>query len=336
MSTKRPVASISLDADNLWSYLKTHGDVQWERRPSYLPVLTERLLDVWGAHSIRGTVFVVGFDAARDDGADLVARAHAAGHEVANHSFEHEPWLHLYSHDQLEDDLARTERSIIAAGAPSPRGFRGPGYSLSPELLDILAQRGYAYDATSLPTWIGPLARAYYLRSTPMSAQDREQRGGLFGSARDGLGPNSPFRWSTGAEGLVELPVTVFPGLRVPFHVSYVLHLYSLSPAIARTYLRTALTTCRLLGRGPSILLHPLDLLDATEAPGLEFFPGMGLEAKEKRRVVDYLLALLSAAFDVRPTGEHARLAGSTATSWRDPAGAGPRRKLGRMDRAGD
>ena len=32
----RPVASISLDLDNQWSYMKTHGDPGWESFPSYL------------------------------------------------------------------------------------------------------------------------------------------------------------------------------------------------------------------------------------------------------------------------------------------------------------
>lgn len=321
----RPTASISLDADNLWSYLKTHGDPAWEARPSYLPALTARLTDLWGSRGITGSIFVVGFDAARDDGAELVRAVAGAGHEVANHSYEHEPWLHLYDDEQLESDLARTEDAVVAAGAPRPTGFRGPGYSLSPALLALLARRGYAYDATTLPTWIGPLARAYYLRQSSLSGEDRDQRVALFGSGRDGLRPNRPFRWGTGSTGLTELPVTVFPGLRIPFHVSYVLYLHAMSPLLARRYLDAALTACRLTGRGPSVLLHPLDLLDAREAPGLAFFPGMGLPAAEKHVVVDHLLRRLTRDFDVVPTGEHARRLAAAPLRQRDSAAAGPR-----------
>ena len=39
-----PNASVSLDMDNLWSYLKTHGDPTWESRPSYLEALVPRML----------------------------------------------------------------------------------------------------------------------------------------------------------------------------------------------------------------------------------------------------------------------------------------------------
>jgi len=137
--TARPTASVSLDMDNLWSYLKTHGDPEWERRPSYLPALAPRLLEVFGEHDLTATVFVVGFDAAREDGAKAVSEFAAAVHEIANHSYEHEPWLHRYPRSRMEEELIRTEEALTQAGVARPVGFRGPGYSLSVDLLDLLA-----------------------------------------------------------------------------------------------------------------------------------------------------------------------------------------------------
>jgi peptidoglycan/xylan/chitin deacetylase (PgdA/CDA1 family) len=323
---RRPVASVSLDADNLWSYLKTHGNPAWQSRPSYLSALGPRLLDAYARHGLTASVFVVGHDAATAEGREFVASLHEAGHEVANHSFEHEPWLHLYSRERLEDELARTEEAIVAAGAPRPIGFRGPGYSLSPTLLELLERRGYTYDATTLPTWIGPLARAYYFRSAKLTPAEREQRQALFGSAREGLRPVGPYRWrptTEGGTGLVELPVTTMPVAKVPIHVSYVLHLHQVHPGLARRYLATSLRICRLAGVGPSILLHPLDLLDAGDAPGLEFFPGMALPAGEKAQVLDHVLDRLTAGFDVVGTAEHARRVGRTRLRLEDPATAG-------------
>ncbi len=43
-----------------------------------------------------------------------------AGHEVANHSFSHEPWLHLYSREQLEHEFDRAEASIEHATGKRP------------------------------------------------------------------------------------------------------------------------------------------------------------------------------------------------------------------------
>ncbi|MBP2335415.1 hypothetical protein JOF41_001593 [Saccharothrix coeruleofusca] len=301
------VASVSLDLDNLWAYLKTHGDPAWERRPSFLPAAVPRLLEVFAEQGLTATVFVVGADAERDDGAAAVAAITAAGHEVANHSHRHEPWLHRYSRAELAEEVARAEEAITAAGAPRPVGFRGPGYSVTRDLLEVLAERGYRYDASTLPTWIGPLARAYHNRTAPPGAE----RDGLFGGFSRVLAPNAPYRWRTAAGELVELPVTTMPLLRVPIHGSYLLQLHQVSPRLARGHFGAALRLCRALGVSPSLLLHPTDVLGAAEAPGMEFFPGMAVPGARKVELLRWVLAALRRHFEVVGTGEHVARAGS-------------------------
>jgi peptidoglycan/xylan/chitin deacetylase (PgdA/CDA1 family) len=298
----RPVASVSVDLDNLWAYLKTHGDPDWARLPSFLPAAVPRLLGVLGAHRVTATFFAVGMDVERDDGAQAVADVSADRHEVANHSYRHEPWLHRYSRAELETELVRTEEAIVAAGAPRPVGFRGPGYSVSPDLLAVLAERGYTYDASVLPTWTGPLARAFHNRT----ARAGERRDELFGGFSRVLAPNRAHRWRL-ADGthLVELPVTTMPLLRVPVHGAYVLLLHAISPRLARAYFATAIRLCRWLGVGPSLLVHPTDVLGDAEAPGMEFFPGMAVPAGQKIALLDWMLATLRSHFDVVGTGEH-------------------------------
>ena len=60
----RPLASLSLDLDNLWSYMKIHGDPGWQTRPSYLDAVVPYVLDVLERERLRITFFVVGADAA--------------------------------------------------------------------------------------------------------------------------------------------------------------------------------------------------------------------------------------------------------------------------------
>ena len=43
--TKKPLASLSLDLDDQWTYMKTHGDPEWEQYPSYLSYAVPRILD---------------------------------------------------------------------------------------------------------------------------------------------------------------------------------------------------------------------------------------------------------------------------------------------------
>ncbi len=305
----RPTASLSLDLDNLWAYLRTHGDPEWERRPSFLGTAVPRLLELLGTHGLSSTVFVVGADVEREDGAKAVAEIAAAGHEVANHSYLHQPWLHRLSGAELEDELARTEDALVAAGAPRPVGFRGPGFSLTPQLLDLLHRRGYRYDATTLPTWIGPLARAYHDRSSTAGSggtrPEGAEQGDLFGPVSDVRAPIHPYRWR-GAGDLVELPVTTMPLLRVPIHGSYLLQLHQVSPKLAKAWFGAAVRLCRLRGVQPSLLLHPTDVLDRREAPGMDFFPGMAVPGAEKAALLGWVLEELRRRFDVVGTGTHA------------------------------
>ena len=109
------LASLSLDLDNKWSYMKTHGDAGWERFPSYLDVVVPRVLEMLAERELTITFFVVGQDAAIDANHSALRSIADAGHEIGNHSFHHEPWLHLYEPEQLTDELTQAEDAIYAA-----------------------------------------------------------------------------------------------------------------------------------------------------------------------------------------------------------------------------
>jgi peptidoglycan/xylan/chitin deacetylase (PgdA/CDA1 family) len=301
-----PLASLSLDLDNLWSYQMTHGDEGWDRYESYLDTVVPIMLDELDKLGLRITVFVVGQDAAIEANGPALKSIAEAGHEIGNHSFRHQPWLHRYSEQELAEEFDRAEQAIEAATGQRTVGFRGPGYSLSPTVLQLLVDRGYEYDCSTLPTLIGPLARKYYFRSAKLDAAQREERKYLFGSWKEGLRPLKPYWWQVGSSRMLEIPVSVMPGARVPFHVSYALYLAGFSPAMAERYFATGLRACRVAGVEPSILLHPLDLLGADDVDALGFFPGMGMTGAAKREVLRGCLARLRDGFTVVPMREHA------------------------------
>ncbi|MCO5118022.1 MAG: polysaccharide deacetylase family protein [Burkholderiaceae bacterium] len=305
------MGNLSLDLDNEWAYLKTHGDPEWASYPSYFDVAVPRILELLSRHGMRITFFIVGQDAALEKNHASLAQIAAAGHEIGNHSLRHDPWLHQYTEAELEAELSEAERHILAATGQKPVGFRGPGFSLSPTTLEVLARRGYAYDASTLPSFLGPIARAYYLATGNFDAEQRKRLEQLFGSWKEGFRPLNPYRWQLGDATLVEMPVTTFPLLRVPIHLSYVLYLATFSSWLARSYFSTAIGMCRLKGVEPSILLHPLDFLGGEDAPRMRFFPSMKLSAQEKIRTVDYCLGRLARGFRMVPVGEHAAAAAS-------------------------
>lgn len=308
MVRSKPTISVSLDMDNLWSYMKTHGDAGWEEYPSYLDTLVEVVLERLRHHGLTITFFVVGQDAALEKNARAFATLGAEGHEIGSHSFKHEPWLNLYTKAELEKELVDAETHIHKATGKKPIGFRGPGFSFSRETLDILGKRGYLYDASTFPTFIGALARAYYFwKSDNLTAEEREQRKGLFGKFSDGFRPLQPYKWQ-GCGEILEIPVTTMPLFRTPIHLSYILFLSRFSRGLAETYFKTAMKMCRIAGVQPSLLLHPLDFLGCDKVPQLKFFPGMDLETKRKLDLFDAIIGYLKRHFEISTMERQARM----------------------------
>ena len=304
----KPTASLSLDLDNKWSYMKTHGDPNWEKHPSYLDIMVPHALGILSDLELSITWFIVGQDAAIDTNRAALRSIADAGHEIGNHSFHHEPWLHLYSADKLKSELVTAQEHIQDVTGQTPRGFRGPGYSLSQQTLATLLDLGMEYDCSTLPTFIGPLARAYYFWTSKLDKEQKEERKILFGTMKEGLRSLKPYKWSLADERqILEIPVTTIPVVRSPFHVSYLLFLLRYSAFLAKSYFRFALGMCRLRGVEPSLLLHPLDFLGADDDADLAFFPAMDLDGATKRKFIAEVLAIFRDRYDVVTMLDHAR-----------------------------
>ena len=229
------------------------------------------------------------------------------GHEVGNHSYNHEAAFNYYNRKEILDELNRTEDAIEKATGARPNGFRGPGFSRSTLLFKILKEKNYIYDASSLPTWIGPLARTYYFRQSDLTKEERETRKGLFGSFSDGFKRIKPFYWNLGNnEKLLEIPVSTIPILRVPFHFSYLHYLANVNIKLMSAYLKTAISLCKLTNTEPSFLLHPLDLIGGDLIPELKFFPGMELSSSYKTELFDIVMEKMTSNFNLINMSEHA------------------------------
>lgn len=304
--SSRPLASISLDLDDLWTYMKSHGDPGWESRPSYLETFCPIIVEELRRLDTSITFFIVGFDAARPENRSYFRSLADAGHEMGNHSFEHDPWLHVHSEEHLEADIVRAHAAVKDSTGLDPVGFRGPGFTWSPTLLRVLS-RHYPFDASTLPTYLGPVARAYYLWKSDLSAEEKRTRKKLFGGFRDGFRSVKPYFWrlDDGAQ-LLEIPVTTIPLFKTPFHMSYLLYLSRYSETLMDVYLEIALRLCRLTGTEPSFLLHPLDVLGAEDVPELSFFPGMDLPRSRKLEIFRKVLTRMKRDFDLVPMGRHA------------------------------
>jgi hypothetical protein len=223
--------AISIDLDGIACYYRIHGlgppPVELEH------VVLERALPraarLFAARGIHVTWFVVGRDADGElDAPDRAARtANAArlgalaarGDELGNHSYSHPYELARLSPAEVLAEIDGCDRVLRAITGKAPRGFRAPGYDLSPVMLDCLARRGYRYDSSVFP------APGYYAAKAAvmaMLALLRRPSGAVMTNPRALGAPADPYRpamawpWRRGQAPVVELPVAVTPWTRLP------------------------------------------------------------------------------------------------------------------------
>lgn len=304
----RDSALISVDLDDTWAYLRTHGDSQWEEAPSILALAGERLLPLFSDLGVRASVFVVGRDALSPAGREVIRAFQDAGHEIANHSLDHRFDLANLRADEIETDLSRSADAIGQVTGVIPRGFRSPSFGVSANLHGVLSGLDYLYDASLLPTFLGPVLRWYHRRS--MKGRPNSTGQEIFGSLSDGLLPLEAFEWEHDGFNLLEIPVTTMPFLRTPLHMSY-LHALG-ARALADGYLRVGMALCRLRRFPVSFLIHPPDVVDAEEAPALSYLPGMSVPWRKKVELVRVALSRVVNRRIVRTHNDHARGLGET------------------------
>ena len=305
-------ASLSLDLDNQWSYMKTHGDAGWER--------FRRYLDIARAARARRPRRGTGCTSRSSSSARTRRSAEnrdALGALAAAGPRDRQP---LVPPRALAAPLLGRRSSTKSS--PGPRtaieaatGVRpwvpGPGYSLSGPTLRVLVRRGYAYDASTLPTYIGPLARAYYFRTAKLDRGAAGRAGAALrhvGRRRRGRAA-VPVGAST-TRTLLEIPVTTLPGVKVPIHVSYLLMLSDVLAGRARAGTSTPRCGLPRGGRRAVAPAAPARPPRGDDVKALAFFPGMSIAGDEKLARVDSYLDAAAAPLRRRP-GRRARCARS-------------------------
>ena len=300
MSMKKPIASISLDLDNQWTYMKIHGDEGWDKYPSYFNIFVPHVLDVLDELNLKITFFIVGKDTESEENRKYLRMITERGHEVGNHSYHHESWLQTYSYEKIEKEIREAEEAIEKATGQRTTGFRGPGFSWSKDLLKVLESRGYKFDASTLPTYLGPLARMYYFKKSDLSKEEKKARKELFGKFSEGFRKLKPYKWDLGnGKSITEIPVTTMPVFKFPFHLSYLIYIGNISMPLMKLYLNTAIRMCKITKTPISFLLHPLDLIGGDQISELAFFPGMNVSSDKKVEIFRKVILTLSRHYNM-------------------------------------
>ena len=317
------LASISVDLDGLGHYAAIHGldagEVSAEARGLVHQVAVPRFAELLEGVGGRGTLFVIGGEV--DEAArGPLGQALRGGHELASHSHAHDYALSRAAPEDIDRDLARAEGVLSGLGAPRPLGFRAPGYTLSPGLLQALAARGYAYDASIFPA--APYWAAKALSLGWLRLRGRRSAA-ILDSPRVLLAPRLPYRPDLarperrGTAPLLELPMSVTPAARLPFIGTFVV--LAPWPMVRAAYARL---------RGEPFLsleLHAVDLLgpeDGLPAALGRSQPDLRLPLATKLGRLREVLEWAARDFQLVPLREAARSLDGPGTS-PVPAGTG-------------
>ncbi|MCL4458465.1 MAG: polysaccharide deacetylase family protein [Chloroflexi bacterium] len=105
------------------------------------PPHTDNILGVLKRYGARATFFLRGDQvAARPEAARRIC---AAGHEIGNHSYSH-PTLPATNFQEVEREILRAEKVILATTGIKVRLFRPPWGQTDPKIDALIARLGYS------------------------------------------------------------------------------------------------------------------------------------------------------------------------------------------------
>jgi peptidoglycan-N-acetylglucosamine deacetylase len=256
--------ALSVDLDEIPNYFQIHGlpepdgamcNLVYDRALGRLEAFARDL-------EVPLTLFAIGADLSRAENARSLRRMHLAGHEIANHSLHHMYDFSQLSRAGIQAQIEGGVRAIQEAVGEAPRGFRAPGYTVTDEVFEVLAELGVLYDSSVFP------CPAYYAAKVValgmIQARGRESNS-IVDHPNVLRAPTRPYRigtpyFRTGL-GMVELPIQVTRGPRLPV----------IGTSLALAGPVGAKLLARMCNGEPliNLELHGIDLLDSSDL-GLE------------------------------------------------------------------
>jgi peptidoglycan/xylan/chitin deacetylase (PgdA/CDA1 family) len=284
------LAAVSVDLDEIPNYYAIHGlpAPSGAGKHAVYDRALDRLEDLARAHQLPLTLFAIGADMAREQNARRLRELAARGHEISNHSLDHRYDLIELPRDEVVRQVESGIKVLEGATGVRPTGFRAPGYRMSDELIDVLAELGVDYDSSVFPSPAYFAAKVAAKIAIALRGRTSRSR---YDDVRVLAAPTRPYRagrpyWKRG-DRLLELPVQVTRGPRLPF--------------IGTTLTLVGPDRARLLTRfvvGEPLVnleLHGIDLLDASDdlEPLRKHQPDVRVPLQRKRDALSAVIETL-------------------------------------------
>lgn len=104
------------------------------------PLYTKQVLDIFRSVNGKATFFMIGQEM---DSYEVIAReVHAAGHEIANHTYSH-PDLTTLKLEEVRAELQQADERIHRLTGKPVQNFRPPYFSVNEDILSLAGEFGY-------------------------------------------------------------------------------------------------------------------------------------------------------------------------------------------------
>jgi peptidoglycan-N-acetylglucosamine deacetylase len=291
MATKRS-GTIQIDLDGLWTNLNYYGHSSSIFPDPTFETSIPRFLDLFDKYGIKATFFLIGRDGEVSEKAALIKDLVKSGHEIANHTYSHVfGWRELSVAEKLKE-IEKGEKVIERITGKKPVGFKAPGYDVDVETMKLLERKGYSYDSSIIATPFYPLIMKI---NQLVSGGVKRTHGPKW---IWGIAPNSVYypsfnkEWkkSKRTNGLIELPCSVMPGLRTPYHATF-------ATKFGNGYFQLGHGLTKLMGNSLNYELHAADLADNVRDTRMPHLDEVSIE--KRYGVVKNILKTISKDYEV-------------------------------------
>ncbi len=127
------------------------GRDRWDTMPVRVQKNTERILELFSAHQVKATFFMLGWVAERFP--ELVKAIVDQNHELASHGYSHFR-VTSQTRDEFSNDITRTKKLLEDLSGVEVKGYRAPSYSIGKANLwahEEIEQAGYLYSSSVYP-----------------------------------------------------------------------------------------------------------------------------------------------------------------------------------------
>ena len=274
------VVNIHIDVDNIWIYEKEYNVSSSNLQNLIYDESMPKMLDLLGKNDQKATFFIVGKDLELQSCKNFCKQAVYMGHEIANHTFSHAVSFYRLSYKEKEYEIKKCDEVISEITNEKVVGFRGPGYYIDDEIVEILVKNDYLYDSSVLPSF------AIFMMKAFITLKARSTVDKAFGRKRWALASQKIQRLNYKNDPhklFYEIPISTMPFLRLPIHSTFIY-------LLGRRYLSIAEKLMKRFSDRYTCLFHAIDLLDCSSNLLISKVPSLKWQYEDRLSLVSNML----------------------------------------------